>query len=188
MPTHGDTTELRLAMRTGARGAHDRLVTRLYDELRAIAHRELRRRAGGPGFGTTALLHEAYLKLIDQTRVDVVDRAHYLALSATAMRHILVDQARSRRARKRGGGWRRVPLEDALTADGGRFDELVEINDALTRLERFDRRLGQVVECRYFGGLTVAETAAALDLAPRTVDRAWRKARAWLSRELDETE
>jgi RNA polymerase sigma factor (TIGR02999 family) len=182
-----DTTDLLLALREGDRDAHDRLTTRLYDELHARAHRELARRSGGSGLRTTALLHETYLRLVDQRRVDVADRAHYLALASTAMRHILIDHARSRGARKRGGDWRRVALDDAPIVAEDRIEELIELDDALQRLERFDERLGRVVECRFFGGLTVPETAAALNLAPRTVDRAWQKAKAWLAREIHET-
>lgn len=181
-----DTTELFLALRDGDRGALERLVPRLYEELHAIAHRELSRRRAGASLQTTGLLHEAYVKLVDQTRVHVEDRSHFLALAATAMRHILIDHARSRRAQKRGGGWRRLSLDDDVAVAEEDFEALIELDEALGRLERFDSRLGKVVECRFFGGLTVPETAAALDVAPRTVDRAWRKARAWLYRELHE--
>lgn len=188
MESPGDTTELLLALRDGDRRAHDGLVEKLYEELHALAHRELSRRPGGSALQTTALLHEAYVKLVDQRRVDVEDRAHYLALAARAMRHILIDHARSRRARKRGGDWRRVTFDEGVVVADDRLEELIELDGALQRLERFDERLSRVVECRVFGGLTVAETATALDLAPRTVDRAWRKARAWLSREIDEAQ
>ncbi|MDX1647648.1 MAG: ECF-type sigma factor [Longimicrobiales bacterium] len=186
MKSSGDTTELLLALRDGDRAAHDRLVRNLYDELHAIAHRQLSRRRGGSTLRTTGLLHEAYLKLVDQDRVDVDDRGHYLALAARAMRHILIDHARRRRTRKRGGDMRRVTWDDALVSTDRRLDDLIDLHDALQRLERFDERLSRVVECRVFGGLTVDETAAALQVAPRTVDRAWRKARAWLSREIRE--
>lgn len=187
MPPSDDTTELLLALREGEHGALDRLVPHVYDELHRIAHRELSRRGSGGTLCTTGLLHEAYLKLVDQTSVEVEDRAHFLALAATAMRHIVIDYARSKRTRKRGGGWRRVSLDDAVPASEERFDEMVELDEALGRLERFDRRLCKVVECRFFGGMTVAETATALGVAPRTVDRAWQKAKAWLYREMQET-
>ena len=187
MPSQEDTTGLLLALREGDRTALDRLVPRVYDELHRIAHRELTRRPGGP-LRTTGLVHEVYLKLVDGTRVEVEDRAHFLALAATAMRHIIIDYARKRRTRKRGGSWRRISLDDAVPASEARFDELIELDDALERLGRFDERLCKVVECRFFGGMTVEETAAALDVAPRTVDRAWKKARAWLAREIHEAE
>lgn len=186
MPTADDTTELLLALREGDRDALDGLMPRLYDELHAIAHRELSRQGGVATLRTTGLLHEAYLKLVDQTRVQVEDRAHFLALAATAMRHIVIDYARSRRTQKRGGGWQRISLDRAVPASEDRFDEMIELDEALERLERFDRRLCKVVECRFFGGMTVSETASALGVSPRTVDRAWQKAKAWLHREIDE--
>jgi RNA polymerase sigma factor (TIGR02999 family) len=186
MSARQDTTDLLRAVGEGDREALDRLVPRLYEELHAIAHRELARRRGGAVLRTTGLLHEAYLKLVDQSRVRVEDRSHFLALSATAMRHILVDHARSRATRKRGGGVHHISLDDDIPVVEDRFDELVELDDALARLERFDARLARVVECRFFGGLTVQETAGALKIAPRTVDRAWQKAKGWLYREIHE--
>ena len=182
-----DTTHLLLALRQGERGALDRLIPRLYDALHRIAHRELARRGASATLRTTGLLHEAYLKLVDGARVEAEDRAHFLALAATTMRHIIIDAARSARTRKRGGGWSRVPLDDGVPSLEARIDEIIELDDALARLANFDERLSRVVECRFFGGMTVEETAAALDLSPRTVDRAWQKARAWLIRDIDET-
>lgn len=181
-----ETTELLLSLGEGDRRALDRLMPKVYDELHRIAHRELARR-GRQTLRTTGLLHEAYVKLVDQSRVDVEDRAHFLALAAKAMRHIVIDHARKRGTQKRGGGWRRISLDDAIPTAGERMAELVELDEALRRLERFDARLCKVVECRFFGGLTVPETAATLGVAPRTVDRAWRKAKAWLYREIHET-
>ncbi|MDX1577522.1 MAG: sigma-70 family RNA polymerase sigma factor [Gemmatimonadota bacterium] len=186
MSSADDTTELLLALRGGDPGALDRLMPRVYHELHAIAHRELARRRPAATLRTTGLLHEAYVKLVNQSRLEVEDRAHFLALAATAMRHILVDHARSRRTAKRGGGWRRISLDEAVPVSDDRLEELIELDEALRRLERFDERLWRVVECRFFGGMTVPETAAALDLAPRTVDRAWQKAKAWLYREIHE--
>jgi RNA polymerase sigma factor (TIGR02999 family) len=182
-----DLTEELLALRRGDRGALDRLMPRVYDELHRIAHRTLARHGADGTLRTTSLLHETYLKLFDQARVDVEDRAHFFALAATAMRHIVIDYARERARQKRGGGWRRISLDDRISASDDRLSEVVELDEALQRLERFDERLCRVVECRFFGGLTVEETAAALDLAPRTVDRAWQKAKAWLSQEIHET-
>lgn len=180
------TTELLLALRRGDHRALDRLMPRVYDELHRIAHRELGRRRPGGTLRTSGLVHEAYLKLVDQTRVEVEDRAHFLALAATAMRHIVIDYARRQRTRKRGGDWQRISLDASVPASEERFAELLELDEALRRLERFDERLRKVVECRFFGGMTVQETAVALDVAPRTVDRAWRKAKAWLYREMHE--
>lgn len=186
MASADDTTELLLALREGDRQALDRLIPRVYDELHRIAHRELARRGGGGTLRTTGLVHEVYLKLVDQSRVEVADRAHFLALAATAMRHIVIDYARARRTQKRGGGWRRISLDDDVPASEERFGEMIELDDALKRLERFDERLCKVVECRFFGGMSVKETALALGIAPRTVDRAWQKAKAWLYREIHE--
>lgn len=186
MPSAEDTTGLLLALRNGDRRALDRLMPQVYDELHRIAHRELARRGAGGTLRTTGLVHEAYLKLVDQTRIDVEDRAHFLALAATAMRHIVIDYARKRRSQKRGGGWRRISLDEGVPASQARFDELLELDEALKRLQRFDERLCKVVECRFFGGMSVEETAIALEIAPRTVDRAWQKAKAWLYREMHE--
>lgn len=186
MTSSDDTTGLFLALRNGDRDALDRLMPRVYQELRRLAHRALVRRGGGT-LQTTDLVHEAYLKLVDQSRVVVADQAHFFALAATAMRHIVIDYARSRRTQKRGGGWRRVSLDSGLPASEERLDDLIELDDALTRLEGFDERLSSVVECRFFAGMSVKETAEALDVAPRTADRAWEKAKAWLYREIHAT-
>ena len=178
-----DVTGLVRALREGDPGALDRLMPHIYDELHRIAHRELRRR-GGASLQTTELLHDAYLKLVDQTRLDVEDRSHFMALAATAMRHILVDFARARQTQKRGGNWQRISLRDVGATPGEGWDDVVALHDALERLERHDDRMCRVVECRYFGGMTVPETAAALGIAPRTVDRTWQKAKLWLYREM----
>lgn len=177
-----DVTALVQALRAGEPGALDRLMPHIYDELHQLAHRELRRRGGH--LQTTELLHDAYLKLVDQTRLSVEDRSHFMALAATAMRHILVDFARARQTQKRGGDWQRVTMRDVGAAPGEGWDDLVALHDALERLSHHDERMARVVECRYFGGLTVEETASALGIAPRTVDRAWQKAKLWLYREM----
>ena len=177
-----DVTMLVQAVRAGEPGALDRLMPHIYDELHQLAHRELRRRGGT--LQTTELLHDAYLKLADQTRLGVEDRSHFMALAATAMRHILVDFARARQTQKRGGDRQRVTLSDLGATSGESWDDLVALHDALERLERHDDRMSRVVECRYFGGMTVPETAEALGIAPRTVDRAWQKAKLWLYREM----
>lgn len=184
MPQSDDTTELLLALRGGDRTALDRLLPHVYEELHRIAHRELARRGGNEALRTTGLLHEAYLKLVDHARLDVESRSHFLAVAATAMRHILIDYARARQTQKRGGAWRRISLDEGPATADARLEELIDLDDALGRLERFDDRLARVVECRFFGGMTVDETATALDVSPRTVDRAWQKAKAWLYREM----
>lgn len=186
MSPSDETTDLFLAMRKGDSGALDRLMPRVYDELHRIARRELARRGRRVTLRTTGLIHEAYIKLVDQTEVRVDDRAHFFALAATAMRHIVIDHARARRTRKRGGEWRRVSFDDALPASEEKPDTLIALDRALERLGRFDERLPRVVECRFFAGLTIPETAAALGVSPRTVDRAWQKAKAWLYREIHE--
>jgi RNA polymerase sigma factor (TIGR02999 family) len=135
---------------------------------------------------TTALVHEAYLKLVDQSRAGWNDRSHFLALASLAMRHVLVDRARERDTLKRGGERRRITLDDAELAVDADADVLLQLNDALDRLAAFEPRLAQVVECRFFGGLTDAETAEALGLTSRTVQRDWVKARVLLRRALED--
>jgi len=153
----------------------------VYDQLKRIASRQLSREASGHSLSTTGLVHEAYLKLVDQRRSHVRDRAHFFAVAATAMRRILVDHARRHGAAKRGSHPQRVPLEtvDGMAAED-RADLLVALDEALVRLESLDPRQARVVECRFFGGLTEEETATALGTSVRTVKRDWVKARAWL--------
>jgi RNA polymerase sigma factor (TIGR02999 family) len=181
--TSEDVTRLVQALREGDPGALNRLMPHIYEELHRIAHRELRRRRGA-SLQTTELLHDAYVKLVDQTRLEVEDRSHFMALAATAMRHILVDIARARHTQKRGGNWQRISLTDVGVTPGEGWEDIMALHAALERLEGFDERMCRVVECRYFGGLTVEETASALGIAPRTVDRAWQKAKLWLYREM----
>ncbi|HEU4995200.1 MAG TPA: ECF-type sigma factor [Gemmatimonadaceae bacterium] len=165
----------------------DLAVSRAYQELRAIAHRRLVARDGQGTLSTTALVHEAYLKLVEQSRAAWRDRAHFLAVASLAMRHVLVDRARERATVKRGGPNRNVTLDDELV--GGSVDDqadaVLQVNDALERLAAWEPRLARVVECRFFGGLTEAETAEALGLTQRTVQRDWVKARVLLRRALE---
>ena len=165
----------------------DELVSVAYQEMRAIAHRRLRALAPGEGgtLSTTALVHEAYLKLADTSRPPAHDRAHFLAVASLAMRHVLVDRARERNALKRGGIRQRVTLDDVELASDADADVLLQLDEALTSLAAFEPRLAQVVECRFFGGLTDAETAEALGLTSRTVQRDWVKARVLLRRALE---
>jgi RNA polymerase sigma factor (TIGR02999 family) len=162
----------------------------VYDELHALAHRQRRRWQGDHTLNTTVLVHEAYLKLVGQKQIDVQERAHFLALASRAMRHILCNHARAAAARKRGGGLERVALDSTRLPDtagassGEHADALVALDDALRRLEQLDPRQSRVVECRFFGGLTIEETAAALGISPRTVKRDWQVAQAWLHREM----
>ena len=179
-------------LQAGNRAALGDLFPLVYDELRALAHRQRRRWHGDFTLNTTALVHEAYLKLVDQTRLDVDNRAHFLGVAAKAMRHILCNYARDRRTIKRGGDLQRLPLEqvDALpekiTLSQDQAAILVALDDALKQLETVDDRLSDVVECRFFGAMSIEDTAAALALSPATVKRRWTLARSWLYRELQD--
>lgn len=184
-----EITEALLALREGNPGAMDRLVPLVYEQLRRIAHRQLGSEPTGHTLSTTGLVHEAYLKLVDQTRAQWQDRAQFFAIAAGAMRRILVDYARRHRAVRRGGGREGAPphpvsLEDVEIAAAERAAEIVALDEALERLARMDARAARVVECRFFGGLTEAETAAALDVSQRTVAREWVAAKAWLHQEV----
>ena len=158
----------------------------VYDELRSMAHRQLSRRRPSETLNTTALVHEAYLKLVQQHRVDFADRSHFLAVAAVSMRHILVNYARDAAAQKRGGEYGRIDLDQAQLSVDARAVEILDLDEALTALAELDERLAKLVELRFFGGLTVHETAAALSLSDRTVKRDWRKARSYLYRALSE--
>jgi RNA polymerase sigma factor (TIGR02999 family) len=182
-------TELLLAHRDGAPGAFDRLVELIYPELRGVAHRQLRRgRPDGQLLDTTGLVHEAYLKLVDQTRIGARDRSHFLAIAARAMRQVIVDHARVRSAAKRGASAPHVPLDDRDLAIQQQAEHLLSVNDALERLAEESPRLRQVVECRFFAGYTEVETANALAVSPRTVERDWLRAKAWLREAIDALE
>jgi RNA polymerase sigma factor (TIGR02999 family) len=179
----GDVTQALLAA-GGDEAAAARLWALVYDGLRRIAHRALHDERRHHTLATTALVHEAYLRLVDETQVSWQDRAHFYALACRAMRRILVDYARQRRAQKRGGRQQAVPLEEALVMAAGRSEDLVALDEALDRLATHNARLGQIVECRFFGGLSSAETAEVLGTSLRTVERGWGRARAYLYRAL----
>jgi RNA polymerase sigma factor (TIGR02999 family) len=180
----GEITQLLAAARRGEPAVVDRLLPLVYRELHAVAHRQLRHQRPGQTLNTTALVHEAYLKLVDQTRADYQDRGHFLAVAAVAMRHILVDYARRRAAKKRGGDEQQVTLDDARLGIDARAFEILALDQALTSLAHVDERLSKLVELRFFGGLSVEETAVTLGVSERTVKRDWRKARAFLYRAL----
>lgn len=180
----GDITELLQAHGAGGRQALSRLVPLVYDDLRRIARAQMRRTARGATLDTGALVHEAYVKLVDQRRATWNDRRHFFAVASLAMRQVVVDHARSRGRRKRGGGELPVTLDDAPETAARDLDQVLAVDEALTRLEAVDPRLVRIVECRYFAGLSEQETADALDIALRTVQREWFKARAWLRSEL----
>lgn len=176
--------ELLQVFEGGDRDALDRLLPLVYDELRRIAHRELQRERRDHTLSTTEVVHEAYLKLAEHQRVSSGEQVRFLAVAATAVRRALVEHARRRDAAKRGGGKRPVTLDEEAVAVAADSDDLLALDEALTRLAVLDDRLARVVECRYFGGLTEEETAAALGVTARTVRRDWVKARGWLFREL----
>lgn len=179
MPT-GEVTELLLAWSGGRREALDELLPLVYQELRRIAHRELRGERPGGMIRTTALVHEAYLRLVDQKRAQVQGRGHFLGLAAQLMRRILIDEARRRRAVKRGAGAVTVSLDDVNAAAPKPDENLLALDEALTRLSAVDADLARVVELRYFGGLGLEEVAEVLERSRSSVWRDWQTARAWL--------
>jgi RNA polymerase sigma factor (TIGR02999 family) len=183
--TKYDIADVLTELRTGAPESLDQVVALAYRELRAIAHNRLMAQCRDGTLSTTALVHEAYLKLVDQSRARWSDRAHFLALASVAMRHILIDRARERNAMKRGGVRQRVTLDDVDVSVDAEPDVLLQLDEAMNRLAAFDPRLVRVVECRFFGGLTETETAEALGVTVRTVQRDWVKARVLLRRALE---
>ena len=176
-------TDLLLQLRHGGE-AMDRLFPLVYSELRRIAHHQLRHEHPDHTLGTTGLVHETYLRLIDQTRVEWRDRVHFFRVASWAMRRVLVDYARRYGTQRRGGGLRRVELKEDDGAVAERSEQLLALDEALERLAGMSQRMSDVVECRFFGGLTENETAEALGMTVRTVQRDWAKARGWLSLEL----
>jgi RNA polymerase sigma factor (TIGR02999 family) len=175
-------TDVLTALRTGGGESLDRVIPLVYQELRVMAHRQIASRGRGGTLQTTALVHEAYLKLVDQSRAGWQDLAHFQALASLAMRHVLVDRARERGAVKRGGARPQITLDDDMIAAEDQPEVLLQLHDALERLAALDPRLARVVDCRFFGGLTEQETAAALEVTTRTVQRDWVKARVLLRR------
>jgi RNA polymerase sigma factor (TIGR02999 family) len=179
-----DVTELLLAWGRGDESAFERLVPMVHAELRRLARRQMAGERPGHTLQTTALVNEAYLRLIDLSQVRWQDRAHFLGMSARVMRRILVDHARARGANKRGGRDQKVPIEDAAAVTEERAVDLIALDDALNALAVVDSRKSQVVELRFFGGLSIEETAESLHVSPETVKRDWRVAKVWLLREL----
>ena len=186
-PTSEDITGLLIAWGGGNRAALDRVFPLVYQELRRLAHRQMRRERAGDTLQTTALVNEAYLRLVDYERVQPRDRAHFLAIAAQAMRRILVERARSRHSIKRGSGAQKVSLDEAADVSDERAADLLALDDALTGLASVDPRKSQLVELKYFGGLTTEEIAEALGVSTPTVERDWRTARIWLHREISRT-
>ena len=184
-PAH-DVTQLLVAWSEGDQAAFERLVPLVYGELRRVAHRRMRDERRGHVLQTTALINEAYLRLIDINRVRWQNRAHFYAVSAQVMRRILVDAARERDAQKRGGAASHIAFDEAAVLAPERGADLVALDAALQALEAVDARKSQVVELRYFGGLSVEETSEVLGVSVETVARDWRIAKLWLLRELDQ--
>ncbi|HEX6134234.1 MAG TPA: sigma-70 family RNA polymerase sigma factor [Longimicrobiales bacterium] len=186
MAGQGDITELLHAHAAGDRDALDLLLPQVYEELRRIAGARLRRERPDHTLHATEVVHEAFMKLVPLERVDWKDRAHFFAIASRAMRNVLIDHALRRGAAKRGGGAVAVPLEAVPLSVERPVDDLIALSRALDALERIDERQARVVECRFFGGLEIDETAEALGISPATVSRDWAFARAWLHRAMSE--
>ncbi len=186
MNNSSEVTRLLLEWSQGRQEAFDDLVPLVYADLRRIAHAHLARQGGSPTLNTTALVHEAFLKLVDQTQVSWEDRGHFLAVYSVVMRNLLIDLARQRKAKKRGGDQQRISLDLVELRIDDQAEQLLALNEAMDRLTDFSPRLARVVECRFFGGLTELETAQALQVTDRTVRRDWVKARALLYQMLEE--
>lgn len=184
-------TRLLDELRSGNRQAFSELLPRVYDELHRLAQRQTRQWEGNETLNPTALVHEAYLRLVEQSAPQWLSHPHFLAVASTAMRQIILDYAKRSRAAKRGGGRTPVPLhevESALRATGDWSESgsaaLIALDESLRRLEKHDRRQSRIVECRFFGGMTIEDTAEALGISPATVSRGWAMAQAWLYRDL----
>jgi RNA polymerase sigma factor (TIGR02999 family) len=177
-------TQLLVAWGNGDQVARDQLMGVVYDELHRLAHRYMKRESPGHTLQTSALVNEAFVRLVDQKNVRWQNRAHFFAIAAQMMRRILVDYARSRNYAKRGGGAAQVSLDEALIVSDERSAEVVNVHEALEHLAEFDARKSQIVELRFFGGLSIDETAEVLRVSPGTVMRDWTLAKAWLRREI----
>jgi RNA polymerase sigma factor (TIGR02999 family) len=186
MPTAQNVTQLLLQWRQGDGAALDQLMPIVYDELRRLASRYMRNERAGHTWQTSDLIHEAYLRLIDHTRIQWQNRAHFFAMAARLMRQILVNHAHRQQADKRGGDHMRVTLTQAEDIAHEQASDVIALDEALTNLAELDPRKGQIIELRYFGGLSVEETAEVLGIAPITVMREMRLAKAWLLREFEQ--
>lgn len=190
MATGDDVSRLLQQVEQGQSEAFDQLFALVYDELRALAHSQRRKWSGRETLNTTALVHEAYLKLAAQSNPTWKSKAHFMAAVAKAIRHIMLNYARDQQAQKRGGAWQRASLDPAElpaarnSADAAGPDVLISLDDALRRLANANERLSSIVECRFFGGMSIEQTAAALSVSTATVTRGWATAQAWLYREL----
>ena len=181
-PTSHGVTQLLLDWSRGDQAALNKLLPLVHEELRRLAHHYMRAESPNHTLQTSALVNEAYLRLVDQGDTHWQNRAHFFGIAAQVMRHILIDHARAQRRLKRGGDVQHVPLDEAVVMAPERADELIALDEALTQLEEADPRRSKVVELRYFGGLSIEETAEVLKVNPTTINRDWRWARAWLYR------
>ncbi len=188
MPDVDKLSELVQRWNDGDRGALDEIVELLYDDLRAIAHRNLNRERDEHTLTTTALVHEAYVKLSERTGSGWKGRPQFLALASKVMRHLLIDYARSRNATRRGGNEIHVPLDEDRDGSDSEVVELLSLDQALNRLEERDERMARIVECKFFGGMPYAEIADAFGVSVRTVERDWTRARAYLLADLSRDE
>ncbi len=184
MATAAKTTQILLALADGDRSAADQLMPLVYDELRALAQHQMQLERPNHTLQATALVNEAYLRLIDQSHVDWKSRAHFFSVAAEMVRRILVDHARSHRAAKRGGAGHRVDLTEGIGASEAGDVDLLALDEALEELARLNERHRKVVDLRFFGGLTVEETAHVLGVSPRSIGSDWQMARAWLQKRL----
>ena len=185
MEPSNEITELLIAWSGGDKNALDQVMQIVYEELHRLAHRHLAKERQDHTLQTTALVNEAYLKLIDQKRVKWQSRSHFFALSSQLMRRILVDYARARQYAKRGGGASALPLDEALIVAPERAAEMIALDEALTELAKHDERKARVVELRFFAGMSIEETAELLRVSPGTVMKDWTLAKAWLQREME---
>ncbi len=185
MPVSEQTTQILVDLGNGDRSAAKRLMPLVYDELRGLAARYMQQERAEHTLQATAIVHEAYLRLIDQSRVDWKGRAHFVAVAAEMIRRVLIDHAREQRAAKRGGSAHRITLTDAIGACEREQIDVLALDEALNELSALNERHGKVVELRFFGGLSIDETAHVLDVSPQTVGSDWRMARAWLRQRLE---
>ncbi|MBN9657317.1 MAG: sigma-70 family RNA polymerase sigma factor [Acidobacteria bacterium] len=183
-----NVTGLLNAWRAGDQAALERLMPMLYEELRRTARHYMRLERPGHSFQTNDLVNEAYLRLLGTREMQYQDRVHFFALAAQMMRRVLVDHARSRTYQKRGGGAKRIPLEESMVMAPGRESEVVQLDDALNELAKQDARKARIVELRFFAGLSVEETASVLDVSTQTVMRDWKLAKAWLLRHMSQAD
>ena len=181
-----EVTQLLIDWSRGDQAALEQLIPLIHAELRRLARYHMGRENPGHTLQTSALINEAYIRLVDQQNVPWQNRAHFLAVSAQVMRHILIDHARSHTAAKRGGGALKVPLDEAMALNDQRANELLALDDALNSLAAMDARKSQIIELRFFGGLSIEETAEAMKISRITVTREWRSAKAWLRREMNQ--